>query len=238
VEYAAQSIGWAQATELFGANFFADGINPSGIVEVTAGMGPETLKRLQAEMSKLYKGPRGSRTVFLDAGMKFTKITTNPDESQFIETMQHQVEQICRWFGVPPHKVMHLLRATFSNIEHQSIEVVVDSVTPWVKALEEEADYKLFGANRQGLFTKLDLRGLLRGDNQSRGEFYNVLAGLGWSFNEIRELEDFNGIGPDGDKRYRSVQLMPIDAPEEGAVLPNDPTALSNLFARNRVSTN
>jgi hypothetical protein len=36
---------------------------------------------------------------------------------------------------VPPHKVMHLLRATFSNIEHQSIEVVVDSVTPWARRL-------------------------------------------------------------------------------------------------------
>jgi phage portal protein BeeE len=77
--------------------------------------------------------------------MKFDRWPDARNDGQFIETRQHQVEEICRWFGVPPHKVMHLLRATFSNIEHQSIEVVVDSITPWVKIFEEEADYKLFG---------------------------------------------------------------------------------------------
>jgi HK97 family phage portal protein len=227
VEYAAQSIGWAQATELFGANYFGEGMNPSGIIEAAQGMSPEGMDKLRTEAELLYKGPRGKRTMILDAGMKFTKLSTTPDDSQFIETMQHQVEQICRWFGVPPHKVMHLLRATFSNIEHQSIEVVIDAVTPWVKALEEEADYKLFGNNRQGYYTKIDLRGLLRGDNKSRGDFYQTLAGLGWSFNEICALEDRNGIGSDGDRRFRSVQLQPIDAPASAAGAPaaTDPSS-------------
>ena len=67
--------------------------------------------------------------------MTFNKISSDPEQAQFTEVRQHQVEEICRWFGVPPHKVQHLLRATFSNIEHQAIEVVVDTITPWVKVL-------------------------------------------------------------------------------------------------------
>jgi hypothetical protein len=106
----------------------------------------------------------------------------------------------CRWFGVPPHKVQHLLRATFSNIEHQSIEVVVDAIAPWAKLFEEEADYKLFGAiNRQGFYTKLYLQGLMRGDAKSRGEFYKLMRESGAiSADEIRALEDLNPL-PEGE---------------------------------------
>jgi HK97 family phage portal protein len=234
VEYAAQSIGWAQATELFGASYFGEGMNPSGILKVKNSLSPEALEFLRKEMSSLYSGPRGRKTAIVDAGMEFEKLATNPDDSQFIETMQHQVEEICRWFGVPPHKVMHLLRATFSNIEHQSIEVVVDSVTPWVRVFEEEADYKLFGAsNRQGFYTKMNLRALLRGDNASRAQLYEKMFAMGaLSTNDILALEDMNGIGPIGDQRFRSQNLAPLDPAEAAkaallakpAAAPADPT--------------
>jgi HK97 family phage portal protein len=213
IDYAAQSIGWAQAAEIFGAAFFGEGMNPSGLVEVppTTKMSLPGREILRQELDRLYKGPSGKRTVILDAGMKFQKLSTNPNDSQFIETMQYQVEMICRWFGVPPHKVMHLLRATFSNIEHQSIEVVVDSITPWVKIFEEEANYKLFGANRSGLFTKMNLRGLLRGDNASRADYYSKLFGVGaLSINDILGLEDMNGIGADGDTRFVSQNVQTL----------------------------
>lgn len=213
VEYAAQSIGWAQATELFGSTFFGEGMNPSGIIKAKPGLSIEGMEQLRKEIERLYSGPRGKRTAILDAGMEFEKTATNPNDSQFIETRQHQVEEISRWFGVPPHKVMHLLRATFSNIEHQSIEVVVDSVTPWVRVFEEEADYKLFGeTNRQGFYTKMNLRALLRGDNASRAQFYKALFEMGaLSPNDILGLEDMNGIGKLGDQRFRSQNLAPLD---------------------------
>ena len=68
-----------------------------------------------------------------------------------------------------------MLRSTFSNIEHQSIEVVVDSITPWALRCEQEADYKFFGQNRQGFFTKMDLKGLLRGDFPARDALQTLL---------------------------------------------------------------
>lgn len=223
IEYAAQSIGWAQATEVFGSTYFGEGMNPSTIIEVPpeVKLSPEGKALLQAELDQLYKGPKGKRTFIADAGMKAVKLGTNPDDSQFIETRQHQVEEICRWFGTPPHKVMHLLRATFSNIEHQSIEVVVDSVTPWVRVFEEEADYKLFGAqNRQGFYTKMSLQALMRGDNASRMAFYKGLFELGVPLNQILALEDMNGIGADGDVSFVSQNVQTLRRAIEGEAQP------------------
>jgi phage portal protein BeeE len=75
--------------------------------------------------------------------------------------------------------------------------VVVDCVTPWVKIWEEEADYKLFGGNRLGLHTKMNLKGLMRGDSAARAKFYQAMFQMGaMSPNKILEAEDENPIGP------------------------------------------
>lgn len=226
VEYAAQSIGWAQATELFGASFFGEGMNPGGIVETAPGMSEPALKRLRHELEGLYKGARrASRVAFLDAGMKWTKVSVQPNEAQFVETRQHQVEEICRWFGVPPHKVMHLLRATFGNIEHQSIEVVTDSVVPWTRILEDEADFKLFGQNRTNLFTSLDLSALLRGDLKAQAEHFKILRDAGvYSVNEIRRRIGLNKIGAAGDKRVAQINMTTLERIGEDPQPPADAT--------------
>lgn len=228
VEYAAQSIGWAQATELFGSTYFGEGMNVSSVIEVPPSikLSPEAKVIMQKDLEALYKGPRGKRTFIADGGMTLKKLGSDPDDGQFIETRQHQVEEICRWFGTPPHKVMHLLRATFSNIEHQSIEVVVDSVTPWVRVFEEEAEYKLFGdRNRQGFYTKMSLQALMRGDNVSRIAFYKGLMELGVPLNRILALEDMNGIGPDGEVSFVSQNVQTLRRAIEGVPSPLPKTA-------------
>ena len=233
IEYAAQSIGWAQATELFGATYFGSGANPSGVVETNGKpMSIPAMEGLRKAFNKLYSGPRGDKTVFLDNGYTYKQLSTNPNNAQFIETRQHQIDEICRWFGVPPHKVMNLLRATFSNIEHQSIEVVVDSITPWNKAFEQEADYKLLGGRRAaGLYTKLDIRSLLRGDHASCSAYYKTMFELGLTINQILALEDLPGIGADGDVVFVSNNVQTLENAIRGAQLGSAPVDLTNPAA-------
>ncbi len=204
VSYAAESLGWAQATELFGSKYVSGGLNAAGFLYVPGKMSSDAKKVLDRELEERHGSKQGkSKVMFLDGNMKFEQRSAEPEAAQFIETRQHQVEEICRWFGVPPHKVMHLLRATFTNIEHQSIEVVVDSITPWALRFEQEADYKMFGQNRQGFFTSMDLKGLLRGDFKSRQEGLQIMRRNGaLNADEWRRLEDMNETGVDGGKKY------------------------------------
>jgi HK97 family phage portal protein len=213
MHYAAESIGWARAAQLFGASFFGNGLNLGGVVTKKKGFNPEGLKRLKTEFDQLYRGVRNANKVaFLDDDMEFKTIGVEPEKAQFLETNQHLVAEIARWFGVPPHKIMDLSRATFSNIEHQAIEVVVDSVSPWVKRFEDEADSKLFGQNRQGLYTKMNMRALMRADVKTRGEYYRNMRNIGaYSVNRILELEDENTIGADGDKHVMQGQYTTLE---------------------------
>lgn len=229
IAYAAQSIGWARAAQLFGAAFFGNGATPSTVVRNKKALTPAGLARQKAEFDQLYKGPtRQHKTAHLDNDAEVVKIGLNAAESQLIEVHQHLVEEICRWFGVPPHKVAHLLRSTFNNIEHQAIEVVVDSISPWVKRFEDEADYKLFGnQNRRGYYTKINMNALLRGDMKARMEFYKGMRDVGaFSPNRVLELEDEETIGPDGDIHVMQSQYTTLDRIGEepaAAVVPATP---------------
>lgn len=249
MDYAAQSIGQAKAIELFGASFFGNGANIAGIVLAKKELKPEPLKRLKAEFAKLYQGPRNAnKTAFLDADMDWKPTGIDPEKAQMVEASYLAVEKICRWFGVPPHKVAHLLRATFSNIEHQSIEVVQDSVMPWVRRLEDEADFKLFGQNRQGLFTKIELRGLLRADFKSQNEGLEIMRRNAIiNGDEWRELVDMGQMeeGTGGDKytmqsQYTTLEKIGEEAPKQGTSAPpssvdNSPPNADQMAALERI---
>lgn len=229
MHYAAESIGWARAAQLFGASFFGNGATASGIVETKRPLKEAGLARLKAEFANLYKGVRRSNKVMvLDNEMTFKPVMIEPDKAQFIATNQHLVEEVARWFGVPPHKIMHLLRATFSNIDSQAVEVVVDSISPWVKRFEDEAELKLFGPeNRQGFYTKMNMTALLRGDPKTRGEYYQLMRNMGvYCVDDILRLEDQDPIGLEagGEKRIVQSQYTTLEKIGEEAAVATPPS--------------
>jgi len=139
IAMAKNAIGMAIATEEYGAKLFANGANPGGVLEH-----PVVVKdpaRVRDSWNAVYQGSTNAhRVAVLEEGMKFQSIGIPPEQAQFLETRKFQTEEICRIFRVPPHLVASLDRATFSNIEHQSIKeykgkvtVKIDSLMLWFK---------------------------------------------------------------------------------------------------------
>lgn len=225
IQYAAESLGVAKAIQLFRSGFFGNGMNVGGIVVNKKPMTQPAMEEQRKELNRIYKGPRNAgKFAIVDNDTDFKPTMVDPQKSQLTEAENLQIYDVCRWFGVPPHKVMQLDRATFSNIEHQAIEVVVDSITPWVRRLEDEADYKLFGQNRAGYYTKINMNALLRGDMAARLAFYQGMELAGAiSPNEIRALEDLNSLGPDGDLHVMQQQMVPLEFIAEGPKPPVPP---------------
>jgi len=89
-----------------------------------------------------------------------------------------------------------LSKATFSNIEHQSIDYVVHTLRPWLVRFEQAVNVQLLDELERGeYFSKFNVDGLLRGDFETRMRGYSVGRQNGWySANDIRELEDMNLI--------------------------------------------
>lgn len=201
VARAARSLAVVAAQERYAASYFGNGANPGGVLEYPGTLSPERHAILAEDFARQRSGPENAhKPLILEDGMKWNSTALEPQKSQLIEERQFSVEEIARWFNVPLHKIQHLLHATFSNIEHQSIEFVRDCLTPWCKRFEQEGDYKFFGSTRGRITMAIDTSPLKEGDAKSRAEANAINRQNGvMTANEIREKEGLNSVGPEGD---------------------------------------
>lgn len=191
---------------VFASDFFANGTNLGGIVEYPGKMGAEAFERFKQSWTDSYAGvTKAHKIAFLESGVKFTPMGKNPVEAQALESRKFQIFEICRYFGVPPHKVFELDRATYNNIEQSNTEFVQESLTPMATRIEQTIFRDLLlPAERKKYYAKFSINGLLRGDVATRSAFYNTMRQIGvLNANEIRGLEDFEEISEeDGGDEY------------------------------------
>ena len=214
IQMARNAIGLAQATEDYGASFFANGAAPGGVLEH-----PGTIKdpaRVRDSWQQTFGGARNSNKIaVLEEGMKYTPIAVSPEQAQFLETRKFQINEIARIFRIPPHMIGDLDKSSFSNIEQQSLEFVKYTLDPWVVRFEQALSKTLLSAREKpSVFVKFNLEGLLRGDYQSRMEGYAVARQNGWmSANDIRELENLDRIPIEagGDLYLVNGNMLPLD---------------------------
>ncbi len=192
------AIGLGIAAEEYGSRFFGNGATPSGVLTH-----PNTVKdpkKLRDSWNAAYGGSANAgKVAILEEGMKFERVSVPNSDAQFLETRKFQVNEICRIYRVPPHMVGDLDRATFSNIENQSISFAVHTIRPWLVRIEQAMNRALFTDKEKGVFyVHFNMEGLMRGDYKSRMEGYAIARQNGWmSANDIRALENLNPIPED-----------------------------------------
>lgn len=199
---AAESIGLGIAAETFGASLFGNGVHPHGFLKHPNKLHKDTFERLKESFADKAGSSNANKPLILEENMDWVNTSINPNESQFLETRQFQVEEICRWFRMPPHKVQHLHRATFSNIESQALEYVTDTLTSWAVRWEQELNKKLL-LDQPGIFFQHSFKTLLRGDHAARAAYHQALRNIGVvNGDEIRSEEGYNPMpaGEGGDK--------------------------------------
>jgi HK97 family phage portal protein len=206
IRMAREGLGLTSAAEKFGAALFGNGAVAGGILEHPDKLGDEAHAHLLASMKGRTGAGNAHKTMILEEGMQWKNTSIPPDDAQFLETRKFQIEEIARWFHVPPHKIGHLEKSTNNNIEHQSIEWVVDTIRPWLVRTEQEINRKLFMPSERDLFAEHKVDALLRGDIKGRYEAYQIGRNTGFlSANDIRSLENMNPI-EDGD-----IYLVPLN---------------------------
>lgn len=211
--YARESIGGGLAMDKYAAAFFGNSSMPSVIIKHPLKLKTDTKKAFRESWEEMHRGAeKAHKAAVLDEGMDVQPLTINQKDSQFIESRQHNIEDVCRWFRMPPHMVQHLLRATFTNIEHQGIEYVVYTLGAWIKRWETEVRRKLFlPSQRMAWGFEHNVSGLLRGDIQARFTAYAQARQWGWlSVNDIRKLENDDPV-EGGDTYLSPSNMVPAD---------------------------
>lgn len=189
---------------------------PKGGLKTPAMLSDEAIKALRKNWNDRHSGAENAGQIaILHGGLEWVNIGMTHDDAQYVELMGLSVSDIARIFGVQPHKIGDLSKATFSNIEQQSIEFVTDTLRPWVRRWEDRMNVSLLTpAERRSMKIEFDLNGLLRGDSQARSALYRVLFAIGaLTPNDARRLEGLDPLAGDAaEKSYVQINMAPLDA--------------------------
>jgi len=233
-----ESVGLGKAMENYGGAFFKNDATPGIALQHPGKLTPKAQEFLEKQLNKKFTGARNhKKTMILQEGIELKTYAIPPEQAQFLGSRKFQIAEIARWFRCPLHKLADLERATFSNIEHQSLEFVTDTIVPWVQRWEQEANRKLFPTTNRTFFTKMEVKGLLRGDIKTRTLWYKTGWAMGiFTINEIRMLEDMNPIGADGDVRFVPRNMTTLENAIRGATEPaTQGSQINEIYERSGV---
>jgi HK97 family phage portal protein len=235
ISFARQSLGNAMAADEFAGTMFANGARPSGILTIDQVLKPEQRKQLKENIVEPFVGSENAGGVMVfEAGMKFQPVTMTPEDSQFLETRGFHVEEICRWFRVPPFMVGHTEKTTSwgTGLEQQNIGFLTYSLRPYLTRIEQAIKRSLIKPEeRSTVYAEFSVEGLLRADSKARAEFYAKALGAGghrpWmTVAEVRSYENLPDKGGDTDTLQAPVNAIAKTPPDEdgGSGAPTAPS--------------
>ena len=217
IAIARETAGTMKSAQKFLGSFYKNGTATRGILKTPTPLEKAARDRLRAAWQESNSGIDNAHSIaILDGGLEYQNMTMPLQDAEFIATQKFNVAEIARIFNVPLHKLNEMDRATFSNIEHQSMEFIEDCIQPELTAWEEELNYKLFTTKEQKrYYVKFNLNGAMRGDSQSRATYYKEMIAMGaMTIDEVRALEERDAID-NGDRPLVSLNYTFLDKLEE-----------------------
>ncbi|WP_319528978.1 phage portal protein [uncultured Cohaesibacter sp.] len=215
LHFARHSFGIARAVDKSAGSTFKNGLRPSGALTFEKFLTDEQRKTANETLTEKFLGAVNSgRPLILEGGTKWEPLTLNPEDAQMLESRKFSVEEICRFFGVPPHMVGHTEKNTSfgTGLEQQTLSFIKFTLRRRLKRIEQALKKQLLSpADRAaGFYVEFNLEGLLRGDSKGRANFYQSGLNNGWlTINEVRRRENLSPVAG-GDVPRMQMQNVPI----------------------------
>lgn len=219
------------AMQGFGSKFFENGANARGILEYPGKLSEKAQGNVQKSFDAQYKGlSNAHKTMILEEGMKFNRMTIAPNEGQFIEGRQEQIREIARIFNLPPHKLGDNSRVSYNSLEQENKSYLDSTLDSHLIGAAAECDAKLLSETEKEAnshYFEHNREALLRTDLATRMKAYlDQLETGSITPNMIAAMENLPDAGPQGDRRFIRGNLMPLDPVEQkkpDAALPPQP---------------
>ncbi len=192
------AIGVAMVLERHASKFFAGGARPSGVVsneKPTGEAGAKTVSNILKSWRTWQSNASGDPLI-LDAGWTYTAQTMPSTDAQFIENRLEQINEIARIFGVPPHMLYQLERATWSNAEQMAASFLQLCLRPWLDRWQDAYATVLLTEDEQDdLYFEFVIDDLQRADAAGRAEIFGKLVAMrAMTPNEVRAAMNLPAI--------------------------------------------
>lgn len=212
-----ETLGSYGAAREYGASFFRNGGRPAVVVTHPKTMSAPAIERLTAQMDRLRGSGNAGKTVLIEEGGNFKDLGFPPEDAQFIQTKDHELNEFATWFGVPPHMVGLTDRSTSwgTGIEQQTLGFFNYTMDDWFVNWEQEIRARLLWGT--DITAEFNRNAMLRGDTLQRLQAYQLGRNMGmWSPNDLLMKENENPrTDPGGDEFLRPLNYI-AEGSEDG----------------------
>lgn len=215
VAYARQTLGIATAVGKAAGEVYAKGLRSKGFFTFPTLLTPEQRVQAHKSLVERYSGPGAPNIGVLEAGVKFEGTNINPEDAEMLMSWRFTVEEICRWFGVPPILIGHAVEGQTmfgSGVEQINLGWLTYGLRPFLLRIEKRITKSLIvPAEQASIYAEHVVEGLLRADSKTRSEIFSrdVQNGLK-SRNEARAKDNLPPV-PGGDTLTVQSALIPLD---------------------------
>ena len=212
LEFMNSTVNESASAQVAASKIFGNGGKPTGVLLTDKVLKQDQRESLQDRFSEMSSG-NSSKLFVLEADMKYQQLSISPEDQQLLETRKFSVEEICRWFDVPPVLVHHTNVTTWGS----GIEQIVDgfhklTIRPMLVSIEQAVRKRVMTpSQRSTMSAEISFDALLRGNAKDRAELYAKLVQNGiMNRNECRQLENLPpAVG--ADELTAQTNLAPLD---------------------------
>jgi HK97 family phage portal protein len=208
IHHSANVVGNALAADNVASGVFKSGLRPTRFLKTDKWITNDQRDQYRESLNRIKNSLDNGEVPVLEGGMDFGTIGMNPDDAQLLQSRTFSVEELCRWFRVPPWMVGHTGSASNwgTGIEQQMIGFLTFTLRPWLTRIEQAISKDLMTpGDRARYYPKFSVEGLLRADSAARAAFYTAMVNNGiLTRDECRQLEDREAMG--GNAAVLTVQ--------------------------------
>jgi len=221
ITYAREDLGIEISRRDAGAKFWQDGGDPKIVITTSQKVSDSG----RSQLKESYRNARREGgAIVAPFGTDIKPISMTPADQEFIMSGNFSIASICRWFGVPLHKLSELERATFNNVESMAIEFMQDTIMPMITKIENEYTTKLYTLpSEENLELCFDISAYQRADSVATAEANRTDIQNG--IKSPNQVAAEKGLPPveGGDRKFVQLNMMGLDQVDK--VLMNKQTA-------------
>lgn len=204
--------GAAMSVDEAAAKIFENGLQSTGFLSSENALNKEQRERLRKSLQSFIGSKNAGKLMVLENKLSYQNVTMNPEAAQLLESRAFSIEEICRWFRVPPFMVGHMTKQNSwaASVEGMNLLFLTNTLRPLLVNIEQEIARCLLGDD-EDYFAEFSVEGLLRADSAGRAAYYTTALQNGWmSRNDVRRLENLPPI-PGGDIYTVQLNLTPLE---------------------------
>lgn len=201
LDYASDMFAMSSEETKYMYGLLSNGLSAKAILSVPNAFKREIKNQLRSDIKEFYSGANNSgKLMIMEGDVRVIPLNLTPTDLKLIENKNFTISEISRFLNIPKHMLnLDRQQGTYSNITQERLQLLTNTLTPYVTIIEQEANKKLLEDNEleQGYYFAFDTAELMKMTPEDQSAY--MLKLFEQNVVTIEEVRSALGLGGDAE---------------------------------------